>query len=249
MKLSVWGKGKSSRALAKELGVKRNRYADTIINWKSGVSLLPTAFKVLNNATAVRRSSNKLRSLQIMEEAGLNVPPFSTELQDLDPKSGDTIFGRNLYHSKGNDIVAMSITTNTKKYFLPQTDEIRAKEQFLTKEYFVKWLKSRAEYRYHVAFGKVILCTKKIPTDDNACNFIRNHQGGLWSQVTCLETPRFSEACIKAVKAHGLDFGAVDFLNIKGEPVMLEVNTAPGLEVENRLALYVAAFRQYIFDR
>ena len=110
-------------------------------------------------------------------------------------------------------------------------------------------MKSRAEYRYHVAFGKVILCTKKIPAADNACNLIRNHQDGLWGQVTCIETPRFSEACVRAVEVHGLDFGAVDFLNIKGEPVMLEVNTAPGLEVENRLALYTASFKQYICER
>ena len=98
-----------------------------------------------------------------------------------------------------------------------------------------------------MAFNKVILCTKKIlaegQTDDT---LIRNHQNGKWKQVTCTETNSFSEACIKSVKALGLDFGAVDFINVRGIPYILEVNTAPGLEVENRLDAYVRAIKENV---
>ena len=248
MNVSVWGKGNGSKALARALGVKRNRKAEVVIRWRLTDNTPPASACVLNNDSAIRKSSDKLRSLKIMKEAGLRVPEFAEDLQALNPTSGDVIFGRFRYHSKGDDIVALRVTANSERYFLPKTDEEAPKEQFLSKEYFVKWMKSRAEYRYHVAFGKVILCTKKIKENANASELIRNHQNGTWKQVTCAETPRFSDACIKAVKAHGLDFGAVDFLNVKGEPVMLEINTAPGLEVENRLELYSKALKEGITD-
>lgn len=248
MTVSIWGKGKSSKALAKVLNVKRNIPADIVIRWRADAPTAGNIRFILNGTEAVSKSSDKLKSLKIMKEAGLNVPPFSERLQELNPQVGDSIFGRFRYHSKGADIVVAKYSENGVKYFLPQTGETIAKEQFLSKEYFVKWLASRSEYRYHVAFGKVILCTKKLLADESLPkpHYIRNHQNGKWTQVTCEETPRFSAACIKAIEAHGLDFGAVDFLNVNREPVMLEINTAPGLEVENRLELYSKAIKEHI---
>jgi hypothetical protein len=159
-----------------------------------------------------------------------------------------TYVPRFCYHSKAQDIVVMQMTKNGAKYFNPLTNEKCPKEQFLSKEYFIKWLPSIAEYRYHVAFGKILLCTKKVLDKEKADGvyLVRNHQEGIWKQVTCKETPRFSKACLAAIEAHELDFGAVDFLNVDGEAYILEVNTAPGLEVENRLDLYSKAFSDKI---
>jgi glutathione synthase/RimK-type ligase-like ATP-grasp enzyme len=250
MNASVWGKGNGSKALARALGVKRNRKADVVIRWRLTDRIPPASAKVFNSDVAIKRASDKLKSLKIMKEAGLNVPPFAERLEDLAPREGDIIFGRFRYHSKGDDIVAMEVKPNRNRYFLPKTEENVAKEQFLTKEYFVKWIRARAEYRYHVAFGKVILCTKKMLADGESevNGLIKNHQDGTWKQVVCTETPRFSEACIKAVAAHGLDFGAVDFMNVNREAMILEVNTAPGVQVDNRLEAYVQAFQRKIED-
>jgi glutathione synthase/RimK-type ligase-like ATP-grasp enzyme len=228
MKLTVWGQGSASKALAKALGVKRNMItADTIIRYHK-LDPHPRARKEINSAEAIRKASNKYQSLVIMKDAGLRIPKVSRNKSDMD--NTKTVFGRDFYHSKGTDIVIY-----------------RPGETIKQHEYYIEYMKPRSEYRYHVAFGKVILPTKKIlaegQTDDS---LIRNHQDGKWKQVTCVETPRFSETCIKAIKCLGLDFGAVDFLNVKGEAVVLEVNTAPGLEVENRLEAYSKAIRENV---
>lgn len=245
--ITVYGKGPSSKRLAQALGVRRNRQAPVVIRWKTTDPLPPRWGKVkeFNSSAAVRRASNKLMTLQILREAGVAVPPFAERYQDLPVSKGDVVFGRLRYHSKGMDIIAKKEGDNP-EYFHAVSGQHVTKEQFLTKEYFVKWLPSHSEYRYHVAFGKVILCTKKILDNEggDVVHYVRNHQGGKWRQVTCEETPRFSEACIKAVSTLGLQFGAVDFLNVKKQAVILEVNTAPGLEVDNRLDAYAAAFKQ-----
>jgi glutathione synthase/RimK-type ligase-like ATP-grasp enzyme len=235
MKLTVWGKGPSSKLLAKALGVRRNRInADVVVRYGK-VDPLPMRAKEINNADAIRLASNKYKSLCVMKEAGVKVPPFGREIADLPvlPISS-TIFGRDAYHSKGTDIVVIERTGD-------------GLSGFKEKDYYIQYLKSRAEYRYHVAFGKVILCTKKVLAEgEEDDSLIRNHQDGKWQQVVCVETPRFSEACIKAVQAHGLDFGAVDFLNVNREAVVLEVNTAPGMQVENRLEAYAKAIKEQI---
>lgn len=241
--LSIWGKGKSAKLLAASLGCRRNlRRGDVIIRY--GRVDNPRRFRrEINSADAIRRASHKYKSLKIIEEAGVRVPPCSTNLADLtkDGFSG-IILARDFYHTKGQDIIIQEFTRGC-----PVQNGDARDERFQHKQYFIQYLKPRAEYRYHVAFGKVILATKKIlaegATDDS---IIRNHQDGKWVQVQCEETPRFSDACIKAVQALGLDFGAVDFLNYKREAVILEVNTAPGLQVSNRLEAYVKAFRENI---
>jgi glutathione synthase/RimK-type ligase-like ATP-grasp enzyme len=245
--LTVWGKGNSSKLLAAALGCRRNlRRNDAIIRYARVDN--PQKFaKEINKASAVRLASQKYESLKVIEAAGVKVPPCSTRLEDLtkDNFSG-IILARDYYHSKGSDIIVGKFEHGDLQ---GQWEDLAGNklQGRPARNYFIKYLKPRAEYRYHVAFGKVILPTKKILAEgEEDDSIIRNHQGGKWRQVVCTETPRFSESCIKAVEALGLDFGAVDFINVSKEAVILEVNTAPGLEVQNRLDAYVAAFRSEI---
>lgn len=237
--LAVFGGGPSSRLLAHRLGCKRNILnAHIIIRWRTTDTYPNKKAYEINPRVAVVNSSHKYASLCIMKDHGLNVPPILMSAIDVESdlaKHPDHIwFGRNNYHSKGTDIVVYSKDTKHTKV----SDR---------HDYFIQYLKPRSEYRYHVAFDKVILPTKKIlgegETDDS---LIRNHQDGKWIQVACRETERFSQACIAAVKMHGLHFGAVDFLNIDGKPVMLEINTAPGLQVDNRLDAYAKAIDEFL---
>lgn len=229
MKLTVWGKGNTSKALAKALGVKRNNlYADTIIRYRR-LDEHPRARKEINTLDAIRLSSNKYASLKRLSDMGIKTVPIGLRIEELN--RDNTIFGRDFYHTQGQDIVV----------YLPHAEVSRRHD------YYTEYMPSRSEYRYHVAFGKVILCTKKVLTaGEKDDTLIRNHQDGKWKQVVCIETERFSKTCVDAVQALGLHFGAVDFLNVKKEAVVLEVNTAPGLEVENRLEVYTRAFKEYL---
>ena len=236
--IAMWGKGKSSKLLAKALNIKRNMRADWVIRYKRLDGFFAHE---INTKEAIQKASNKYQSLCIMDDVGLTVPPFDKNLEHLDYER-QIIFGRSFYHSKGSDI--------TVYYPLAIFPLLCNSTGVHHHDYYIQYLKSECEYRYHVAFGRVILATKKVLANGEVDDtLIRNHQDGKWQQIVCKERPSFSLACITAVQAHGLDFGAVDFLKVNDKPVILEVNTAPGLQVENRLDVYVQAFQSHFHSR
>lgn len=88
---------------------------------------------------------------------------------------------------------------------------------------------------------------KKIPSADNIVR--SNTRGWKFSNVKLENVPKtlVSEA-LKAVKAVGLDFGAVDcVMDQSKEPWIIEVNTGPGLE-GTPFTKYVEAFNKAIND-
>ena len=251
--LSVWGRGPSAVALARALEVKRNSPARVVVRWKE--LEVPRRLEgrrrpwrrpegEINSGDAIRAASHKFESLKVMEEAGVRVPKAAL-FKDVDPSQLDfPVLGRDNYHTKGTDIVF---------YDERNIREIRRHD------YFIEYLKPSKEYRYHVAFGKVILPTVKVKaggedgeliyTDDS---IIRNHQGGEWEQVVTTKDGEvrvqdyLEKQALMAVEAHGLDFGAVDIIMHKKHAYVLEVNTAPGLFVENRLVAYRDAIRERV---
>src|SRR5271169_6598244 len=99
MRLTVWGKGHASKALAHALGVKRNMItADTIIRYGK-LDPHPRARREINCAEAIRRSSNKYQALTILRDVGINVPKIGRDRSAMD--TSKIIFGRDFYHSKG----------------------------------------------------------------------------------------------------------------------------------------------------
>jgi glutathione synthase/RimK-type ligase-like ATP-grasp enzyme len=227
-RISVWGHSKSGRKLARALGCGYNKRAQLYIRYRR-LDETPNGGKEINSAESIRVSSNKFTSLKRMEKEGIRVPLASTDFGEVRSKTDQPIFGRCYYHSKGTDIKVYT----------------KGRAPLQAHDYYIAYIPNEAEYRYHVAFGKVILCTKKVLAEgEGDSSLVRNHQGGKWKQVTVKPRESCANACIKAVKVLGLDFGAVDFLLVNEKPVVLEVNTAPGLEVENRFEAYVQAFKE-----
>lgn len=267
--IGVMGYGAGAQALARVLGVERRRklrngrvvgaVRPTMVRWKT---TMPTPLGVereLNGLDAVRLASHKRRALEVMAEAGVRVPPFARSLDSEHLVGHEIIFGRANYHTKGQDIVVYRNTSTAGDYCEHcgrgehgtlefSYHENQPNQPLPTQEdYFIAYLRPEKEYRYHVAFGRVILPTVKMKEDGSYSDdsLIRNHQDGLWRQVVCREVrPELEEQALGAVRALGLDFGAVDIIVHDGRAFVLEVNTAPGLEVENRLDAYVSAFRE-----
>lgn len=225
--VSVWGRGPSAKALSVGLDAWRWKARQHIIRW-GYLGDVPDGVTEINTAEAIRKASHKFESLKLMEEAGVRVPSASKDVEEV----GFPCLGRNFFHSKGRDI------------------EVYAGRECLpdyAREYYVQLLPNDAEYRVHVAFGKVIAKTKKVPTEAADLSVVqRNRQFG-WAQVTITgETPVLDGLALKAIEAHGLHFGAVDIVRSAGKYYVLEVNTAPGLEVEGRLRAYTEAVMQWV---
>ena len=117
---------------------------------------------------------------------------------------------------------------------------------------YTKYVKKADEYRVHVFGGEVLDVQQKrkrqeVPNDEVDYQ-IRNLAGG-WvfcrDNIDCPSSVR--ELAVGAVRALGLDFGAVDigFNRHNGVGYVFEVNTAPGVE-GSTLDKYYAAFAQQL---
>lgn len=184
--------------------------------------------KVVNSASAILRNTNKLRSLSLFQRAGLNVARFYTNKRDIQKFP---VLGRDKNHHGGLDIVMI------------QGNPILRLNNFSkipNKDFYVEYIPSKVEYRVHVFDEKIIRVTKKVfrghdrdgkPITQKGT--IKNDTYGWGHQnIEIDEFPReFRKDAIAAVKAIGLDFGAVDMLISaeNGKPYILEVNSCPRL--------------------
>lgn len=101
-------------------------------------------------------------------------------------------------------------------------------------DYYVKKLDLLEEYRVHSFCGKSIRAgVKKVRAGfNNPSPWIRSYDGG-WSisYDDFKSTKEMRDLADKAVKALGLDFGAVDLGKTRdGHLIVLELNRCPGLE-------------------
>ena len=123
--------------------------------------------------------------------------------------------GRDLYHTQGRDIA------------LPH------QRQYSNKEWYVEWVKSFQEWRIHIFNGRSIARGVKHYVGDKELEYeIRSRRRG-WRLRHDIDPPEaVREAARKAVLALGYVFGAVDVLvrDPDDVPVVLEVNSAPGLD-------------------
>lgn len=227
----------SAKALAAALGIRRikqegSKYkpkrGDVIINW--GSSSLPDVLKngnaiIINSDEAVAKASNKLHSFNAFKDAGVPIPEFTTSYQTarewvLDLKA--TVVARTKLNGHSGDGIVLVEHPNVDD--LPRAP------------LYTEYVKKVQEYRLHVFRGNVFFIQRKarkreIP--DEEINWqVRNHANGFIFAHQGVDVPDgHKEAAVKAVEALGLDFGAVDLIETKkGEPFVLEVNTACGLE-------------------
>lgn len=112
---------------------------------------------------------------------------------------------------------------------------------------YVVYRKKKTEYRVHVAFGRVIDVQQKLKRRDydGDVNYaVRNHHTGWIYARENVEASEVRDAlAVRATHLLGLEFGAVDIIYNERDNayIVLEVNTAPGLE-GTTVTKYVEAF-------
>lgn len=245
----------SALALAAVLGIKcikhlgskfKGRAGKTVINW--GSSDLPAEVlkcQVLNKPDKVRLASNKLEFFRCVQAANnaepepiISIPLWSDDKQDVQAwlDNGGTVVARHkLTGHSGEGIEIFSGDVD-----IPDAP------------LYVMYVKKTQEYRVHVLQGKVVDIQRKARSKDvpdEQVNWqVRNHANGFIYAREGFETPpSVEEQAVLAIKACGLDFGAVDiiFNERKQTAYVLEVNTAPGLTGQT-LAGYVERFKEIL---
>lgn len=217
----------------------RIKVGDIVINWGNTEPLnLFGVPKILNSCAAIKTASNKLDAFIKMEAQDVRVVDWSDDRVDAQNwiKDGVTIVVRKkLTGHSGDGIVILEKGTYTED--VPEAP------------LYTKYVFKAKEFRVHVVNGKVIDTQQKIKDPDREVISwkVRSHDNGfIFARngiVPCIDRDNLA---IAATSALGLDFGAVDIIHDKkGNYLVLEINTAPGLEgqtVEN----YAKAFREYL---
>lgn len=192
----------------------------------------------LNESVAIARSRDKLRSLQLLARRGIGLPvtvfAHATSQADdlLEMIGGAPVVIKLLEGTQGMGVV-LGETPAAARSMIEAFGGLKA--NILVQE-FVKEA-GGSDIRCLVIGDKVVASMmRKGASGDFRSNL---HRGGTASQIKI--TPEERSTAIRAAKIMGLNVCGVDLLRSNHGPVVMEVNSSPGLEgVEKATGIDVA---------
>ena len=181
----------------------------------------------LNESVAINRSRDKLRALQIMARAGIGLPltgfahsPDNTK--DLIKLVGGAPLVVKLLEGTQGKGVVLAETHKAAESLIEAFRNLDA--NFLVQE-FIKEA-GGADIRCLVVGTKVVAAMKRQAKEGEFRSNL--HRGGTASLIRL--TPEERSTAVRAAKKMGLNVAGVDLLRSNHGPVVLEVNSSPGLE-------------------
>ena len=181
----------------------------------------------LNESVAITRSRDKLRSLQILARAGIGLPLTGFANSPDDTKDliklvgGAPLVVKLLEGTQGKGVVL----AETQKAAESLIDAFRNLDaNFLVQE-FIKEA-GGADMRCLVVGTKVVAAMKRQAKEGEFRSNL--HRGGTASLIRL--TPEERSTAVRAAQKMGLNVAGVDLLRSNHGPVVLEVNSSPGLE-------------------
>ncbi|MDX1353063.1 MAG: 30S ribosomal protein S6--L-glutamate ligase [Thiomicrorhabdus sp.] len=181
----------------------------------------------LNESVSISRSRDKLRSLQLLSRKGIGLPVtgFAHSPDDVDDLlktvGGAPVVIKLLEGTQGVGVVLAdthSAATSVIQAFNGLNANILVQE-------FIKEA-GGADIRCFVVGGKVIAAMKRQGKDGEFRSNL--HQGGSASLIKITSAERAT--AVNAAKVMGLNVCGVDLLRSNHGPVVMEVNSSPGLE-------------------
>jgi hypothetical protein len=221
---------------------------NVVINW--GNSEPPAKVlgcTLINQPDAIKKAVNKLSAFEAMFRVGVLTPAYteSEEVARTWVKAGHKVVARHVLTGSGGEGIQI----------LESLQDFPCEAPLYT-----LYVPKKSEWRFHVFDGQAFDWQRKMRRkdfpDDKVNWLVRNHNNGfifgrneeepidpgIWSQM--------AKVSVSAVKALGLDFGAVDVIYNERQKAafVLEVNTAPGLE-GTTLFNYAEAFAKFFHGR
>jgi ribosomal protein S6--L-glutamate ligase len=216
---------------------KKIDYLDAIIP-RIGASVtfygaaLVRQFEMMEVFTAVHsqalvRSRDKLRSLQLLASAGVGLPKtvftnYSKEVKKLiESVGGAPLIVKLLEGTQGHGVVLGP----TKKAAESIIEAFHAMKARVIVQEFISESKG-ADIRAFVVDGKVVGAMKRQGKEGEFRSNL--HQGGSGTLIKLSKEEK--NAALTAAKAMDLQIAGVDMLQSDRGPLILEVNSSPGLE-------------------
>ena len=181
----------------------------------------------LNESVAIGRSRDKLRSLQLLARAGIGLPvtafahstKYSNDLIEI--AGGAPVVIKLLEGTQGIGVV-LGETHNSAKSVI---DAFRGVKSHILVQEFIKEA-GNTDIRCLVVGGKVVASMKRSGAEGDFRSNL--HRGGS-AQIIKI-TPEERSTAVRAAKIMGLNVCGVDLLRSNHGPVVMEVNSSPGLE-------------------
>ena len=187
---------------------------------------------------AIVRSRDKLRSLQILSRAGLGMPKtiFTNHSKDVMP----------VINKVGGAPLVIKLLEGTQGLGVVLAETNKAAESVIEAFYglktriiiqeFIKEAKA-TDIRAFVVEGQVVGAMKRQGKDGEFRSNL--HRGG---KASLIKLSREEKAvALKAAKTLGLAIAGVDMLQSSRGPLILEVNSSPGLEgIESATGINIA---------
>jgi ribosomal protein S6--L-glutamate ligase len=181
----------------------------------------------LNSASAISQSRDKLYSMQLLINSGLNIPTTGFANSPLDTNDlikmvgGAPLIVKLLEGTQGKGVVL----TETRKAAESVINAFKSLRANILVQEFIKEAGGK-DIRCFVIDGKVVAAIQRTAAPGE---FRANiHQGGTAKIVKI--TPDERKIAIKAARTMNLKVAGVDIIRSNKGPLLLEINSSPGLE-------------------
>ena len=181
----------------------------------------------VNTSDAIANSRDKLRSLQILAEAGINMPitGFASHTKDIEgviESVGSTpLIMKLLQGTQGQGIVL----AETRKAAESVMSAFRQLDADIMVQEFIKE-SGGTDIRAFVVGDEVVASMKRIAPEGEFRSNV--HRGGTTEKVQL--SSEEENMAVNASRILGLSIAGVDLMRSNRGPLILEVNSSPGLQ-------------------
>lgn len=181
----------------------------------------------VNESVAISRSRDKLRSLQLLSRKGIGLPRtgFAHNTKNIDDLianvGGAPLVVKLLEGTQGIGVVL----ADTKKAAESIIEAFMGLDANILVQEYIKEA-GGADIRCLVVGGRVVTAMKRQAKEGEFRSNL--HRGGTAELIKL--TPAERKTAIAAAKVMGLNVCGVDILRSKNGPLVMEVNSSPGLE-------------------
>jgi ribosomal protein S6--L-glutamate ligase len=181
----------------------------------------------VNSSDAISRSRDKLRSMQLLSRAGVGLPTtsFAHSTQDIDGLlevvGGTPIVVKLLEGTQGLGVVL----AETRKAAESVIGAFRQMDANILVQQYVKEA-AGSDIRAFIVGGKVVAAMRRTGAPGDFRSNL--HRGGSAQPIKLSAKERAT--AVRAAKTMGLNVAGVDMLQSEEGPMVLEVNSSPGLE-------------------
>ena len=182
---------------------------------------------VINKSDAIKSSRDKLRSLQVLAKHGIDMPitgyaSHTMDIHDVIEKVGKTpLIMKLLQGTQGNGMV-LAETMKAAESVMNAFKQVDA--DILIQEFIKE--SSGIDIRAIVVGKKVVAAMQRVAPEGEFRSNV--HRGAATKHINL--TPEEEEIAIKSTKILGLSVAGVDLMRSNRGPLVLEVNSSPGLQ-------------------